>query len=734
MTHARLRLRSVALLGVAALAAPLLPATGASAAPAIVLRDVREFACPPGQVDSAGFTDIGGDTFRFEINCFAGFGITGGTGDGTTYSPAADVSRSQMAVFLVRILERADVDLDFSSAGFTDIAGQTAEARNSINALANLGVVNGTTPTTYGPQGAVSRAAMATFIAGVQAELGEEFAAGEDFFTDDDGTTHEPNINKIAAAGVAGGTSEGMYSEERNVSRGQMAGFLTRFLDIQVEDGTVPAEYPRNNEVLAISPADEETVTADQSRTYTVTGLDNAVEYRVTLVAPATVSVNEDDKTTRFTDTDGDQLAEVGTYAADITSINGREVARTDGAPSTTTSMPDDGQITVVVSGEQGDDSVRPVVYPNTGRSPRLELATDLRPVEAFGIGGAVTFTVPEAQSSTEPAEGIVTAHDRTRSRVTVDTSEPADGVGDVVYAYDPNNGGDDTYAINGTAQPRDEFVARLTRGDLLEIERYSATEEGVSRFNIADDTPTAPEVDAEAGESGATTDDITVTVDPGNPAAVTTYDSFVIERAPVSGGDPRVGCPPASNANTGAFAEVATAESGQDADAKAAGFQYIDRDVAQGCFVYRAAGVVDGQRGGFGRSDSVGSITPATDDNTRPTSTDARNSRDFGSAGVADAGDRLTIVFDENLASPAADAFLRVRTTDGQLVTIRNRSNSLFSVSGNTLSIDLNIGFNAGPYPLEIVEAGRITDVAGNTYDVVNSADKVIDIEPAGS
>ena len=53
---------------------------------------------------------------------------------------------------------------------------------------------------------------------------------------------------------------------------------------------------------------------------------------------------------------------------------------------------------------------------------------------------------------------------------------------------------------------------------------------------------------------------------------------------------------------------------------------------------------------------------------------------------------------------------------------------NALFRVSGSTLTIDLSIGFSAGPYPLEILEAGRVTDLAGNTWAVAASPDRRFD------
>ena len=57
-------------------------------------------ACVGGAIADNMFTDVSDDhTFRDAINCVAYYGITNGTGDGSTYSPNQDVTRAQMAVF-----------------------------------------------------------------------------------------------------------------------------------------------------------------------------------------------------------------------------------------------------------------------------------------------------------------------------------------------------------------------------------------------------------------------------------------------------------------------------------------------------------------------------------------------------------------------------------------------------------------------------------------------------------
>jgi hypothetical protein len=220
---------------------PLLGLTPATAAPTAEARDVREFACPPEQVPDAGFQDVNDN--RLEINCLAAYGITSGVTP-TRYDPAGIVSRAQMAVFVANTAAYAGLTLDTRDAGFTDIAGLPARFRDAINGLANAGVVNGKNATSFAPADSVSRAQMATFLTGLQAKLQPAYPAStEDYFTDDNGSTHEPKINQLAAAGVVQGTGDGAYSPGASVTRQQMAAFVMRYVDDQIEAGTIRGKY-----------------------------------------------------------------------------------------------------------------------------------------------------------------------------------------------------------------------------------------------------------------------------------------------------------------------------------------------------------------------------------------------------------------------------------------------------------------------------------------------------------
>ena len=135
------------------------------AIPATPVNAVTTAACP-ATVPSAGFTDLAG--FSADVvdgaNCLAFYGITKGT-SATTYGPAANVSRWQMALFLTRQAVDHGVTLPSGAdQGFTDLTGLSAEAVTAVNQLAQLNITKGTSATTFDPNGNVGRWQMALFI------------------------------------------------------------------------------------------------------------------------------------------------------------------------------------------------------------------------------------------------------------------------------------------------------------------------------------------------------------------------------------------------------------------------------------------------------------------------------------------------------------------------------------------------------------------------------------------
>jgi hypothetical protein len=200
-------------------------------------RDVKD-ACPPGRVPPDGFTDVpANNVHKSNIACVVWWSIANGT-SASTYSPGGVVNRGQMASFLARLIDRTGGSLPPGRDRFPDDNGSPHE--DNINRLAAAGLVSGRADGTYGPNDPVSRAQMATFVVrAYQFRSGTTLPAGSDAFVDDNGNTHEDNINRAAATGFVTGRLDGTYGPGQGVTRDQMATFLARVLAKLVHDDGV---------------------------------------------------------------------------------------------------------------------------------------------------------------------------------------------------------------------------------------------------------------------------------------------------------------------------------------------------------------------------------------------------------------------------------------------------------------------------------------------------------------
>ena len=169
---------------------------------------------------SGTFHDTGGSPFLADIEWLAAAGISNGCGGGA-FCPTAPVAREQMASFLGRALGLPAAGADY----FWDDNGTYHEP--DINRVAQAGIANGCGDGRFCPGTVVSRDQMASFLARALALP----AAGADYFWDDNGTYHEADINRLAAAGITTGCGGGQYCPFGSVTREQMAAFLHRAFD-----------------------------------------------------------------------------------------------------------------------------------------------------------------------------------------------------------------------------------------------------------------------------------------------------------------------------------------------------------------------------------------------------------------------------------------------------------------------------------------------------------------------
>ncbi len=106
---------------------------------------------------------------------------------------------------------------------FWDDEGITGEG--SINRLAAAEITGGCAEHRFCPRANVTRGEMASFLARA---LDLPPATEPDHFSDDDGSTHEAAIDSLVEAGITGGCGPGRYCPNASVTRGQMAAFLFR--------------------------------------------------------------------------------------------------------------------------------------------------------------------------------------------------------------------------------------------------------------------------------------------------------------------------------------------------------------------------------------------------------------------------------------------------------------------------------------------------------------------------
>lgn len=217
------------------IAAVMTPATAALAATS---------ACPD-TLRSARYADVdGSNTHSAAIDCVSWWEISTGSGFGT-YQPGAEVRRDQMATFIARLVESIGGDLPaYGNSDFEDVDYSNAH-RENISRLADVGLVQGTGGANFSPAAVVTRAQMATFLVrAAEFARNEALPVGPDAFQDDNGNSHEANINKAAQAGFATGVAPRQYRPNGAVRRDQMATFLSRVLTRSVDlgDTVVPVE------------------------------------------------------------------------------------------------------------------------------------------------------------------------------------------------------------------------------------------------------------------------------------------------------------------------------------------------------------------------------------------------------------------------------------------------------------------------------------------------------------
>ena len=212
-------------------------------------------ACPEDVIPDADFSDVSSRHENAEdIDCIAYYGITRGT-SATTYSPEDPVIREHMALFLVRLARLVGIRVPrASSTPFTDIADLNDTSQEAINHMYQLGITIGATATTYAPARNVSRGEMALFLQRLMDLMDPVVDGSTDYgyipedvddnindvavespFSDldDESVTVYDAVTQLYELGVASGFlgSDRFYRPSEDMSRAAMAEFMAAILD-----------------------------------------------------------------------------------------------------------------------------------------------------------------------------------------------------------------------------------------------------------------------------------------------------------------------------------------------------------------------------------------------------------------------------------------------------------------------------------------------------------------------
>jgi len=175
------------------------------------------------------FDDVPPDYWAFQfIEAFARAGITGGCGP-NIYCPENSVTRAQMAVFLERGIRGSDYVPPAATGNvFLDVEANDFAA-DFIEQFYLDGITGGCGNNNYCPEGEVTRAQMAVFLLRAKYGAAYNPPAPAGVFNDVDLSFWAVSwIEQLAAEGITGGCGGNNYCPEDPVTRDQMAVFIVR--------------------------------------------------------------------------------------------------------------------------------------------------------------------------------------------------------------------------------------------------------------------------------------------------------------------------------------------------------------------------------------------------------------------------------------------------------------------------------------------------------------------------
>ena len=176
-----------------------------------------------GPATTSSFTDVpAGAYYADAVKWAVAEGITSGTSP-TTFSPNNGCTRAQMVTFLWRAAGSPEPESDYGP--FRDVP-KDAYYRKAVLWAAGEGITSGTSPTTFSPNAAVTRAQTVTFLWRWDGEPEADQRSG--FRDVPTGQYYSQAVSWAVEAGITNGTGTTTFSPGQTCTRAQIVTFLWR--------------------------------------------------------------------------------------------------------------------------------------------------------------------------------------------------------------------------------------------------------------------------------------------------------------------------------------------------------------------------------------------------------------------------------------------------------------------------------------------------------------------------
>jgi hypothetical protein len=205
-------------------------------------------ACGSSHQGYAPFTDVWPNTHSQAVGCLAFLGVAEGrvSAGHRVYHPRRSVRRDQMASFVARSIDIVPDDVYALPRSGQGFDDVSGVHAHNVERLEAAGVVEGREDGKYEPARSVTRGQMASFVArSIELVADADLPRSEGAYDDLEGVVHAENIEKLTAIGVVQGPAPRTYAPQTYVTRQEMATMLARGLDyLAAHDLFDPAQVP----------------------------------------------------------------------------------------------------------------------------------------------------------------------------------------------------------------------------------------------------------------------------------------------------------------------------------------------------------------------------------------------------------------------------------------------------------------------------------------------------------